>query len=111
MDPTAPGMFGDRPVYDVDIQALAEKNWRRPGSDLSDWFNYGFDEISWEAYCIRRRDLNALGTDLKGNVLVRCRLGSGKLAYIKRTNSFCRILLECPKKLSQTRYLRRCVPS
>lgn len=72
MDPTVPGTIADRPVYEVDIQALAEKNWRRPGSDLSDWFNYGFDEISWEAYCVRRRDLNALASDLKGGVLVRC---------------------------------------
>lgn len=53
---------------------MAEKPWRRPGSDISDWFNYGFDEISWEAYCYRRRDLGELANVLKTNVLVRIRL-------------------------------------
>ena len=50
---------------------MAEKPWRLPGSDISDWFNYGFDEISWEAYCYRRRDLGDLANVLKTNVLVR----------------------------------------
>lgn len=53
------------------MAAIAEKPWRKPGSDISDWFNYGFDEISWEAYCYRRRDLGELGNVLKTNVLVR----------------------------------------
>jgi hypothetical protein len=50
---------------------MAEKPWRRPGSDISDWFNYGFDEISWEAYCYRRRDLGEMANVLKTNVIVR----------------------------------------
>ena len=53
------------------MAALAEKAWRRPGSDLSDWFNYGFDELSWEAYCYRRRELGDLAAVLKTNVVVR----------------------------------------
>jgi hypothetical protein len=53
------------------MNALADKPWRRPGADLSDWFNYGFDEISWEAYCYRRRDLGELAHVLKANVIVR----------------------------------------
>ena len=53
------------------MAALAEKAWRRPGSDISDWFNYGFDEISWEAYCYRRRELGDLAAVLKTNVVVR----------------------------------------
>jgi len=35
---------------------------------LSDYFNYGFDEVSWEAYCYRRRDLGELAHHLKGAV-------------------------------------------
>ncbi|KAI0706301.1 hypothetical protein C8T65DRAFT_652290 [Cerioporus squamosus] len=53
----------------VDLNALADKPWRRPGSDISDWFNYGFDEISWEAYCYRRRELSDLAGMLKNNVV------------------------------------------
>lgn len=71
IDPTATGMLEGRPVFEVDMAALADKAWRRPGSDISDWFNYGFDEISWEAYCYRRRELGDLAAVLKTNVVVR----------------------------------------
>jgi pre-mRNA 3'-end-processing factor FIP1 len=70
IDPSVPGTLDGRSILDVDLGAMAEKPWRRPGSDLSDWFNYGFDEISWEAYCYRRRDLGELGNVLKVNVMV-----------------------------------------
>ncbi|KAF8588336.1 hypothetical protein K439DRAFT_652916 [Ramaria rubella] len=50
------------------MDALTEKPWRRPGTDLSDYFNYGFDEVSWEAYCYRRRDLGEMANHLKGVV-------------------------------------------
>lgn len=69
INPTEAGTFSGMAIYDTDIQALAEKNWRRPGADVTDWFNYGFDEISWEAYCVRRRDMAALAAELKANVL------------------------------------------
>ncbi len=76
IDPTATGMLEGRPIFEVDIAALAEKAWRRAGSDISDWFNYGFDEISWEAYCYRRRELGDLAAVLKTNVVVRARVFS-----------------------------------
>src|ERR1700733_10266027 len=70
IDPTAVGILDGRSIFEVDMNATAEKPWRRPGSDISDWFNYGFDEISWEAYCYRRRELGDLANTLKANVLV-----------------------------------------
>ncbi|KAJ8515418.1 hypothetical protein ONZ45_g7140 [Pleurotus djamor] len=69
INPDIPGVFDGRSILDVDLSSLADKPWRRPGSDISDWFNYGFDEISWEAYCYRRRDLGELGNILKQNVV------------------------------------------
>ncbi|KIM32281.1 hypothetical protein M408DRAFT_216256 [Serendipita vermifera MAFF 305830] len=63
------GTMDGRSIYEVDIASLENKGWRRPGSDLSDWFNYGFDEISWEAYAVRRRDLGEMAPILKANVL------------------------------------------
>lgn len=69
IDPSVPGMHDGRPIFEVDMANLAEKHWRRPGSDVSDWFNYGFDEISWEAYCYRRRTLGDMADVLKANVL------------------------------------------
>jgi pre-mRNA 3'-end-processing factor FIP1 len=73
------GTMDGRSIYEVDIASLENKGWRRPGSDLSDWFNYGFDEISWEAYAVRRRDLGEMAPILKANVLV-CHFDSPKEA-------------------------------
>ncbi|KAF7303069.1 hypothetical protein MKEN_01270400 [Mycena kentingensis (nom. inval.)] len=69
IDPTAMGTMEGRAIIEVDMSAMSDKAWRRPGSDISDWFNYGFDELSWEAYCYRRRDLGELANVLKTNVL------------------------------------------
>ncbi|KAF8079113.1 hypothetical protein FPV67DRAFT_1604394 [Lyophyllum atratum] len=69
IDPTATGVLDGRSILDVDLGAMVDKPWRRPGADISDWFNYGFDEISWEAYCYRRRDLGELANVLKTNVI------------------------------------------
>jgi len=71
INPDITGFLDGQSIFDVDISTMAEKPWRLPGSDISDWFNYGFDEISWEAYCYRRRDLGDLANVLKTNVLVR----------------------------------------
>lgn len=71
IDPAAVGSMDGRSILDVDLSALADKPWRKPGSDISDWFNYGFDEVSWEAYCYRRRDLGDLAHVLKTSVLAR----------------------------------------
>ncbi|EAU92353.1 hypothetical protein CC1G_00572 [Coprinopsis cinerea okayama7 len=69
IDPTETGVYNAQSIFEFDLNALADKPWRRPGSDISDWFNYGFDEISWEAYCYRRRDLGDLGLVLKTSIL------------------------------------------
>lgn len=37
-------------IYHVDPSAFEEKPWRRPGADLTDWFNYGFNEESWKLW-------------------------------------------------------------
>lgn len=34
-----------------------EKPWRKPGTDLSDYFNYGFDEFSWSLYADKQNKL------------------------------------------------------
>ncbi|KAF9650065.1 Fip1-domain-containing protein [Thelephora ganbajun] len=69
IDPNLIGTLDGRSILEVDLSSLNDKPWRRPGSDLSDWFNYGFDEISWEAYCYRRKELGDLATVLKANIM------------------------------------------
>jgi pre-mRNA 3'-end-processing factor FIP1 len=52
-----------KPLLQVDMDAdLAEeqKIWRRPGEDQSDYFNYGFDEFTWETY--RQRQISMVNT-------------------------------------------------
>ncbi|KAB5539697.1 hypothetical protein PHYPO_G00092000 [Pangasianodon hypophthalmus] len=44
------------PALEVD-EELEEKPWRKPGADLSDYFNYGFNEDTWKAYCDKQRRL------------------------------------------------------
>ncbi|CAM6088485.1 unnamed protein product [Calypogeia fissa] len=38
-------------VFDVDLDSLEEKPWRRPGVDITDYFNFSFTESSWKQYC------------------------------------------------------------
>eukprot|EP00494_Astrolonche_serrata_P033842 UN34111 len=38
-------------IYDIDIDQLEEKPWRKPDADITDWFNYGFTEETWREYC------------------------------------------------------------
>jgi len=71
INPEEPGTIDNRSIFEVDMDALAEKPWRRPGTDISDYFNYGFDEVSWEAYCYRRRELGDMANHLKGVVTVK----------------------------------------
>lgn len=48
-----PEVAGGEPgplIYHLDPSEMEEKPWRRPGADLSDWFNYGLNEESWRAW-------------------------------------------------------------
>lgn len=31
-----------------------ERPWTQPGADPTDWFNYGFDEETWKAWCAKQ---------------------------------------------------------
>lgn len=36
-----------------------DKPWRRPGTDISDYFNYGFDEFTWALYASKQESLRS----------------------------------------------------
>ncbi|XP_036437376.1 pre-mRNA 3'-end-processing factor FIP1 [Colossoma macropomum] len=44
-------------LLDADVESFEEKPWRKPGADLSDYFNYGFNEDTWKMYCDKQRRL------------------------------------------------------
>ena len=37
-----------RTAFDVDIDALEAHPWRSKNADISDYFNYGFNEKTWQ---------------------------------------------------------------
>merc|ERR1719461_618559 len=55
-------------AVELDMENLEEKPWRKPGADITDYFNYGFTEDTWAAYCNRQRRLrvNESGVGLTG---------------------------------------------
>ena len=63
-----PTWTNGKPITAVDIDAdLAEhtKPWRLPGTDQTDYFNYGFDEYTWTQYCVRQQTMGGTINQLK----------------------------------------------
>ncbi|KAI4181445.1 MAG: hypothetical protein L6R41_006618 [Letrouitia leprolyta] len=55
-------------ITEVDMDAdfsEDDKPWRRPGTDMSDYFNYGFDEFTWASYCLKQENLRKEVADTK----------------------------------------------
>ena len=43
--------------FDTDFPTESTKPWRKPGADISDYFNYGFDEFTWASYCLKQQQM------------------------------------------------------
>ena len=53
------GLINGESAVEFDINSLEETPWRKPGADITDYFNYGFTEDTWTAYCNRQKTLRA----------------------------------------------------
>lgn len=55
-------------AHEYSIDSLEEKPWRKPGADITDYFNYGFNEETWRMYCERQKRMrqNESGVGLQG---------------------------------------------
>lgn len=55
-------------AHEFSIDSLEEKPWRKPGADITDYFNYGFNEETWRMYCERQKRMrqNESGVGLQG---------------------------------------------
>ena len=51
---TVPQING-QDLYDLDLEGFEDKPWRKPGADITDYFNYGFNEITWKMYCGKQK--------------------------------------------------------
>ena len=62
------GTISGIPAHEFSIDSLDEKPWRKPGADITDYFNYGFNEETWRSYCERQKQmrLNESGVGLQG---------------------------------------------
>jgi pre-mRNA 3'-end-processing factor FIP1 len=52
--------YNGQPINKIDMQSdllPSDKPWRKPGADVTDYFNYGFDEFTWTAYCEKQAGL------------------------------------------------------
>jgi hypothetical protein len=58
-----------RNVFDLDIDTLEEKMWRKAGADITDYFNYGFNEETWRQYCSKQVQLR-LEQSMQGKIKV-----------------------------------------
>ena len=55
VDINAVGSIDGVELFDVDLDGVEDKPWRKPGADLTDYFNYGFNETIWRAYCQKQK--------------------------------------------------------
>jgi pre-mRNA 3'-end-processing factor FIP1 len=51
------GTINGQPAHEFAMETIEEKPWRKPGSDITDYFNYGFNEDTWRAYCERQKKM------------------------------------------------------
>lgn len=51
----SPGTINGVPALDFNVDSVEDKPWRKPGADITDYFNYGFSEDTWRAYCDRQK--------------------------------------------------------
>lgn len=49
------GTINGVPAHEFSIDSLEDKPWRKPGADITDYFNYGFNEETWRSYCERQK--------------------------------------------------------
>ncbi|KAF8535934.1 Fip1 motif-domain-containing protein [Trichophaea hybrida] len=60
LDINAMPSYSGIPINKISMESdilPSERPWRKPGADVSDYFNYGFDEFTWTAYCQKQEGL------------------------------------------------------
>ncbi|XP_014598749.1 PREDICTED: pre-mRNA 3'-end-processing factor FIP1 [Polistes canadensis] len=53
------GVINGMPAHEFNLDQLEDKPWRQPGADITDYFNYGFNEETWRAYCERQKKMRS----------------------------------------------------
>uniref|UniRef100_A0A8D3AR03 Pre-mRNA 3'-end-processing factor FIP1 n=1 Tax=Scophthalmus maximus TaxID=52904 RepID=A0A8D3AR03_SCOMX len=88
VDLDGPGNINGVPVVEVEMESFEEKPWRKPGADLSDYFNYGFNEDTWKAYCEKQKRLRmGLEVSTVGSVTSKITVQQGRTGNDKDISS------------------------
>ncbi|XP_057336918.1 pre-mRNA 3'-end-processing factor FIP1 [Microplitis mediator] len=53
------GVINGIQAHEFNLDQLEDKPWRQPGADITDYFNYGFNEETWRAYCERQKRMRS----------------------------------------------------
>ncbi|VDP93141.1 unnamed protein product [Echinostoma caproni] len=77
-----PGDIHGVPTIEFSLSTLGEedKPWKRPGADITDYFNYGFTEETWIQYCEKQKILR----QEYANATLKPVLGSGGTGLLQR---------------------------
>ncbi|KAJ3199124.1 cleavage polyadenylation factor subunit fip1, partial [Dinochytrium kinnereticum] len=57
IDINAVGKYEGKDIFDADLDGFEDKPWRKPGADITDYFNFGFTEAAWKAYINKQKQL------------------------------------------------------
>jgi len=68
IDLNAPGNINGVAVIDYNLNE-DEKPWMLPGADQSDYFNYGFNESSWNIYCDKQKSQREENAEIGNGLL------------------------------------------
>lgn len=61
------GTIAGQTAIEYNIETIEDKPWRKPGADITDYFNYGFSEETWRSYCERQKKMrHESGVGLSG---------------------------------------------
>ncbi|CAH8551649.1 unnamed protein product [Heterobilharzia americana] len=77
-----PGNINGIPTVEFNLSTLGdeEKPWKRPGADITDYFNYGFTEETWVQYCEKQKILR----QEYANTTIKPVLSSGGATLLQR---------------------------
>ena len=57
VDIQAVGQLNGISILETDLESFEDRPWRKPGADITDYFNYGFTETTWRQYCMKQRNV------------------------------------------------------
>ena len=55
IDLNAVGQLSGISILETDLDSFEDRPWRKPGADITDYFNYGFSELTWRQYCQKQK--------------------------------------------------------